>query len=219
MKISAGENRENKEVRYVRKTILVRKHSAESAVIVKAVSALKIEPSVKAVSAESTVTAGLKEARYLRKTKAPRKRSDESAAVTAIGDEVAANAANADADAAANTDVDAIDDEAAAKAAALNAAKAKAANKARSKAINQAKCIEILRTRAIELGRPPHKSDMDESQVKRIKRALGHWPKALIKAGLKPGKKRKRKRNNESYLRWKEKYGFALWQTLKSNSE
>lgn len=51
-------------------------------------------------------------------------------------------------------------------------------------------CIRLLVERAKELDRLPIKSDFDAETVNRIKKALGPWPRALEKAGLKPVPKR-----------------------------
>jgi hypothetical protein len=53
-------------------------------------------------------------------------------------------------------------------------------------------CIALLTARAEELGRLPTKADMGgEPETARIKRALGPWPRALEKAGLKTPRQKK----------------------------
>jgi hypothetical protein len=47
-------------------------------------------------------------------------------------------------------------------------------------------CIRLLNERASALGRPPRKEDFGGEDVYAIKSALGPWPRALEKAGLKP---------------------------------
>lgn len=49
----------------------------------------------------------------------------------------------------------------------------------------------LLQKRAGELGRLPVKSDFDPDVVCRIKNALGPWPRALERAGLKPAPERR----------------------------
>ena len=55
--------------------------------------------------------------------------------------------------------------------------------------------IRRLREKYEELGRLPHKVDFDDLSRVKIKAALGPWPRALEKAGLKPVSPRYAKRN------------------------
>ena len=47
------------------------------------------------------------------------------------------------------------------------------------------RCVKLLTIKQAELGRLPEKADFTETEVMEIKSALGPWPRALEKAGLK----------------------------------
>lgn len=49
----------------------------------------------------------------------------------------------------------------------------------------QRHAIALLQKKAVQLGQVPKKADFEEIEVIKIKRALGPWPRALEKAGLK----------------------------------
>lgn len=54
-----------------------------------------------------------------------------------------------------------------------------------------AAAVKLLQEKYTELRRMPVKGDFDDVQVCRIKAALGPWPRALERAGLKPAPERR----------------------------
>lgn len=54
-----------------------------------------------------------------------------------------------------------------------------------------AAAVKLLQEKYTALKRLPVKGDFDDVQVCRIKGALGPWPRALEKAGLKPAPERR----------------------------
>lgn len=55
------------------------------------------------------------------------------------------------------------------------------------------RAICLLKNCWVKLGRLPVKGDFQDTEVSFIKSVLGPWPRALERAGLKPGNEKKKK--------------------------